>query len=92
MSLSTVIDLVDISSYLAKPEVSEDCRRIATSLKDYGAVLIRDPRVESRDSDKFVNLMERYFEQPDEVKMEDARPNLFYQVCMNESNPFPNNF
>lgn len=92
MALSTVIDLVDISSYLANPEVSEDCRRVAASLKDYGAVLIRDPRVESRDSDKFVDLMERYFAQPDDVKLEDARPHLFYQVRMNEPNPNPYNF
>eukprot|EP00178_Gracilaria_changii_P025897 TRINITY_DN795_c0_g1_i1.p2 TRINITY_DN795_c0_g1~~TRINITY_DN795_c0_g1_i1.p2 ORF type:complete len:101 (-),score=11.97 TRINITY_DN795_c0_g1_i1:1121-1423(-) len=85
MALSAVIDLVDLTSFLSSSEFSKDCERIANSLRDYGAVLIRDPRVESQDSDKFVNLMERYFEQPSEVKMKDARPEVFYQVRHNIS-------
>ncbi|KAI0564745.1 Non-heme dioxygenase [Gracilaria domingensis] len=81
MALSAVIDLVDLTSFLSSNQnVTEDCKRVEKSLRDYGAVLIRDPRVGSKDSDKFVNLMERYFEQPSEVKMKDARPELFYQV------------
>ncbi|CAN8066460.1 unnamed protein product [Agarophyton chilense] len=86
MALSSVIDLVDLASFLSDPKVSDDCQRIANSLRDYGAVLIRDPRVLSQDSEKFVNLMERYFEQSPDVKMKDARPELFYQVGVTPSN------
>lgn len=50
---------------------------------------MKDPRVEIADNQVFLDLMERYFEQPDEVKLRDARPSLHYQVCHTAtSNPF----
>ena len=41
---------------------------------------IRDPRVKDRDSQDFLNMMERYFEQTEANKKQDARPELHYQV------------
>lgn len=42
--------------------------------------MVRDSRVNSADNETFLNLMERYFEQPEEVKLADARPQFHYQV------------
>ncbi|KAI7836680.1 hypothetical protein COHA_009456 [Chlorella ohadii] len=39
-----------------------------------------DPRVDTRDNEGFLDLMERYFAQPLEEKMADVRPELAYQV------------
>jgi isopenicillin N synthase-like dioxygenase len=40
----------------------------------------RDPRVTFADNDKFIDMMEKYFEQPESAKKEDERPEVFYQV------------
>lgn len=34
------------------------------------------------DQSTFLDMMERYFQQPTEVKLRDARPHLHYQVCL----------
>lgn len=78
--LSEAIELVDISAFLADGEDVAACKKIAFSLREFGAVLVRDPRVDAGDSARFLDMMERYFAQPREEKLKDARPELFYQV------------
>lgn len=56
------------------------CAAVADSLRETGLAIIRDPRVSEADNDAFLDLLERYFEQPDEVLDKDTRPELFYQV------------
>ncbi len=46
-----------------------------------GCLLVRDPRVQVQDNLSFLNMMERYFEQPAALKMADVRSHLHYQVC-----------
>lgn len=79
-SLSRVVQQVDMSKFLRNDDCVEDCVRIADSLRVSGAVLIRDPRVDALDAANFIDMMERYFSQPREIKLRDARPHLFYQV------------
>lgn len=43
---------------------------------------VRDPRVPASDNDAFLDLMESYFGQSEELKAPDARPELAYQVCV----------
>ena len=43
-------------------------------------LLIRDPEVNITDNERFNAMMQRYFDQPAAVKMEDARPDVHYQV------------
>lgn len=43
---------------------------------------MRDPRVPASDNDDFLDLMESYFGQSEELKAPDARPELAYQVCV----------
>lgn len=80
VSLSSEIDIVDISRFLESPIPSVTCKTLAQSLKSTGAVLIRDPRVTEHDADEFLDMMERYFSQTHEAKMQDVHPEVFYQV------------
>lgn len=75
--------MIDLNAFLQGSRCEEDCRNLANVLRQYGAAAIYDPRVEQRDGDRFLDMMERYFEQPTEVKLKDARPELYYQVSNN---------
>ena len=46
----------------------------------YGALILHDSRVEEKDNINFLNLLEDYFSQPDELLKRDERPELAYQV------------
>ena len=59
---------------------SQLCREVAACFKHTGALVVRDPRVDSRHNARFLDVMEAYFSQPVEQKMKDARPHLHYQV------------
>lgn len=41
---------------------------------------MKDPRCSTLDNDLFLDMMERYFEKPDEFKRKQERPQLHYQV------------
>ena len=56
------------------------CRAMSEYLAATGVLVVRDPRVSSSDNDTFLGLMQRYYSQPVEALMEDARPDIFYQV------------
>ncbi|KAK3236968.1 hypothetical protein CYMTET_52926 [Cymbomonas tetramitiformis] len=56
------------------------CEALAACLRDTGLVVVRDARVPHSSSARFIDLMEKYFEQEREEKMKDARPELRYQV------------
>ncbi|KAF3784577.1 hypothetical protein EJ110_NYTH24127 [Nymphaea thermarum] len=68
-------DLVSLSACL-----SNLCSEVSRSLKETGALLIKDPRCSVVDNDRFLDMMEKYFEMPDEFKRLQERPNLHYQV------------
>eukprot|EP00171_Calliarthron_tuberculosum_P016842 IDg16842t1 len=78
-TLESSIPLIDLSQFLSGNPGLDDAAKVTQSLESYGAVLVRDPRVSAEDSDDFVNMMERYFAQPREEKLCDARPQYFYQ-------------
>ena len=53
---------------------------VAESLRRTGCCIVRDPRVQEADNDRFLDMMECYFSQPWETKLKDTRPQLHYQV------------
>ncbi|KAH0464718.1 hypothetical protein IEQ34_004821 [Dendrobium chrysotoxum] len=61
-------------------EVRELCSQVSRSLRETGALLVKDPRCSTEDNDRFLDMMERYFEKPDEFKRKQERPELHYQV------------
>jgi len=72
--------VVDLSEYLNKKEDKEACKQIATLLHDFGMLIVKDPRVSAEHNDTFLDMMEKYYEQPDHIKAEDIRKDLYYQV------------
>ena len=75
--------VVDLAPFLADPSSAASkaaCDAVAASLKATGIVLLRDPRVSTKDQATFLDMMEDYFAQPTERKMPDVREELHYQV------------
>ncbi|KAK1259018.1 hypothetical protein QJS04_geneDACA010356 [Acorus gramineus] len=56
------------------------CGRVSETLRETGALLVRDPRCSADDNDRFLDMMESYFERSDEFKRRQQRPDLHYQV------------
>ncbi|KAJ0689916.1 putative non-heme dioxygenase domain, isopenicillin N synthase [Helianthus annuus] len=61
------------------PELKTVCLEVSRILKETGALLVRDPRCSNEDNDRFIDMMEKYFEQPKEVKRVQERPHQHYQ-------------
>jgi hypothetical protein len=64
--------VVELKNYLADPkskEALEDCQAIATSLKKTSCLIVRDPRVSEEQNQKFLDMMEKYYDQPLEDKV-----------------------
>ena len=61
-------------------QVISSCQKLARCLKENGILIIRDPRVSEDDNNRFLNMMEDYFEQDEQIILRDARPQWFYQV------------
>jgi isopenicillin N synthase-like dioxygenase len=69
--------------YLNNPESQEainECKRLADLMHNMGALAIRDPRVTFDDSNSFLDILESYFERPQELLLKDARPEIHYQI------------
>jgi isopenicillin N synthase-like dioxygenase len=74
--------IIELKHFLDKDaeKSKDDCKTIARLLHHYGFLIIRDPRVPERENETFIDMMEQYYEQPEEVKAEDVRKDVFYQV------------
>lgn len=75
--------IVDVSNFLkdkASKESIQDCINVADTLKKTSCLIIRDPRVTEDDNLRFLDMMERYYEQSHEKKMKDVHPELSYQL------------
>ncbi|KAL9993660.1 putative isopenicillin N synthase [Helianthus debilis subsp. tardiflorus] len=82
------LPVIDLHPYLSAthsgdtltPELKTICSEVSKTLRETGALLVKDPRCSALDNDRFIDMMERYFQQPDELKRLQERPNLHYQV------------
>ncbi len=61
-------------------DLEKQCKALAQCLKDTSALVVRDPRCPSHDNATFLNMLERYYAQPLDVKKKDERPHYHYQV------------
>jgi len=74
---------IDIQLYLNDPysqEAIDECKRVAHLLHTMGAISIRDPRVTTEDNSSFLDILESYFNRPEELLLKDARPEIHYQM------------
>ena len=62
------------------PNFDNLCAALSSCLRESGALVVRDPRVDHSENARFLSLMERYFSQSTEAKMNDVRPKLAYQI------------
>jgi hypothetical protein len=82
MSAAT-LPVVDLDVFLRAPTsaaAQAECTKAADALVAYGAVILHDPRVVEADNERFLDLLEDYFAQPEAVLRADERPELGYQV------------
>jgi isopenicillin N synthase-like dioxygenase len=73
--------IVDLSSYLTdQGKASVDCRIVVDLLNKFGFLYVKDPRVNDTHNDRFIDMMEKYYSQRDEIKAKDIRKEVSYQV------------
>ncbi|KAK0198865.1 hypothetical protein F5146DRAFT_1131814 [Armillaria mellea] len=78
------LPIIDLDLFLSQPRHKEvvvnECKKVADALIVYGALLLRDSRVSEADNSIFLDLLEDYFAQPEDILKSDERPELSYQV------------
>jgi len=88
--------IIDFTAFLAmqkaasvNPEIEErariECQKVTECLHKFGILIIRDPRVDMKDNEEYIDLMEDYFERTGELfytgeKVEDIKSDCHYQV------------
>lgn len=73
--------IIDLSAYLNKTAGYEaQCTEIAHLLHQFGLLIVKDFRVDPSLNVKFLDMLEQYYDQPEEVRLLDARPDVHYQV------------
>lgn len=56
------LPVIDVTNFLKKNNNwQKDCQYVAQNLKKFGLILIKDPRINPGDNDRFLDLMETYF-------------------------------
>jgi len=79
------VPVVETANFLSGNHKKSDCKAIEESFRKYGCVILRDPRVNEKHNDEFLDLMERYFESRgkqfyNNQKIEEIKPEFNYQV------------
>lgn len=81
------LPVIEIAAFFNKSVDPEgykvECKKVADALHKYGVAIVRDPRVDERDNNTFLDMLEKYFELSDGVR--DARPEYHYQVGVTPS-------
>ncbi|KAH8835503.1 Clavaminate synthase-like protein [Flagelloscypha sp. PMI_526] len=81
--MDSYLPVIDVDRFLLNPEsdelVIEECRKAAQSLISFGALIVKDSRVNSEDNSQFLSLLEDYFAQPEEELKKDSRPEIGWQ-------------
>lgn len=83
---SASVPIVDTTNFmLGRPEAKRDCLAMAEALHKYGCVVIKDPRVNQQHNDRFLDMIERYFEARGRMfyqgqKIEEIFPEKYYQI------------
>ncbi|PFH49691.1 hypothetical protein AMATHDRAFT_48528 [Amanita thiersii Skay4041] len=78
------LPVIDLDPYLSgdpdSEQVIQECRKAADALITYGALILHDSRVSEEDNSTFLDLLEDYFNLPEEELRKDERPELSYQI------------
>lgn len=56
------VPIVDVQPFLTdSPTYAADCKQVASALHKYGCLIIKDPRVQADQNNRFLDMMEKYF-------------------------------
>eukprot|EP00834_Sanchytrium_tribonematis_P007034 NODE_583_length_5729_cov_0.479574.p1 type:complete len:363 gc:universal NODE_583_length_5729_cov_0.479574:4894-3806(-) len=80
MKLSSILPTIDLSTFIENGIDPMAINAIKQGFSEYGAVIIKDPRVSFDKNDHFLNMLEDYYNQDNQVKLKDARPTYGYQA------------
>jgi isopenicillin N synthase-like dioxygenase len=78
--------IINVAAFLNDTEEKEaECKKVADSLHKYGILILNDPRIEEKDNDEYIEMMEKYFENRgdqfyNKEELKEARPDIHYQV------------
>ncbi len=62
-SSSLSVPIVDVKNFLTESgNYTQDCKVVAKALETYGCLIIKDPRVNAEQNNKFLDLFERFFD------------------------------
>jgi len=84
MSSLEEIPIIDAQKYMDKAEGWEqECYNVAYSFHKFGICKLRDPRVDDKANDEYIDMVEHYFDYISKKyyageTLEDARPELCY--------------
>src|SRR3989344_6940442 len=83
--------IVDLEPYLdgSVEGTKHACSRLVNILHNQSFVIVYDPRVSDADNNRYLDMMERYFSQPEEVLRKDERPEVYYQVGVSKDQEKP---
>ena len=83
---SIKVPVIDVKGFLTEsPSYKSDCKQVAEALHKYGCLVIKDPRVNQAQNDKFLDTLETYFhtrslEYYAQKPINEIHPEWFYQV------------
>jgi hypothetical protein len=78
--------VIDLDIYFERKEGWEkECEKVAASLHKYGILVVKDPRVNQKMNDDYIDMVENYFEDQGEKFyrgeiLKDCHPELSYQT------------
>ncbi|GAA6058079.1 hypothetical protein JCM3770_002253 [Rhodotorula araucariae] len=75
-----IVDLDVFRNAASSPEARAEAAKTAAALVEYGALIVRDSRVSEDANERFLDVMEDYFNQDEALLREDLRPEVHYQV------------
>ena len=56
------IPIIDAQLYFDKGEGwQEECKKVAYSFHKFGIIKLKDPRVDEKDNNDYIDMVERYF-------------------------------
>lgn len=80
VDLAPYLEFISNGGDIVDQELKNLCFEVSRTLRETGALLVKDPRCSVEDNDRFLDMMESYFEKPDEFKRLQQRSHLHYQV------------
>jgi isopenicillin N synthase-like dioxygenase len=78
--------VIDIAAFInGTVDKQAECEKVAESLRKYGILILKDPRINEHDNEEYIEMMEKYFETRGEMfyageELKESRPDIHYQV------------